>query len=346
MDRSYFSAGPPAARPRVCVLFPHLILGGGETAMMEVAEGRRERFDLAVCALARRAKTVELSAAPELLERFPGASFVREQGELAAALASADVVLWYGMAPLIPMTLESMERRPASVRVVHTSKEEEGVHFHARWRHAIDAVVCVSPAMARGIAGAVFIPNTCSPGRLAGPRRDFFPGSGRKTLGFLGRLFSFKNVDWLIAHAAELDCNLLIQGIDTGELTRAGLEEAARAAGVGERVRFLEPSPDAGTLLKSLDAVAIVSRQEGFPMVAVEAGMVGTPIVATRVGALPELFAEEILFIDFEGESGRPSVPSLRRALAAAGPAHGRVVQAKVGRLCARESVVERYAAL
>ena len=172
----------------LCVLFPHLILGGGETAMMAVAEGLRERFRLSVCALDRRRMTVERSARGELLERFGRSgnevSFVREPEELRAALAPVDAVLWYGMNPFTPSVLEAMPRRPISVRVVHTGKDEEGPLYHERWQHCIDAAVCVSPVMQRRIPGAVFIPNTASPDRLLGEKACFFENS-RKTVGFL-----------------------------------------------------------------------------------------------------------------------------------------------------------------
>jgi glycosyltransferase involved in cell wall biosynthesis len=328
--------------PRVCVLFPHLILGGGETAMMAVAEGLRADFALSACALARRPMTVERSARGELIDRFgEETAFVREADELAAALAPVDAVLWYGMNPFTPSVLEAMPRRPASIRVVHTEKDEEGPLYHQRWRHCIDAAVCVSPAMQRRIPGAVFIPNTAAPDRLAGERRSFFP-PGRKTLGFLGRLFAFKNVPWLIDHLDELGCNLLIQGIDTAELTRAGLEEQARRRGVAGRVRFLEPDREVGTLLRSVDALAVVSAFEGFPMVAVEAGLLGVPVVATRVGALPEVFPDEIAFVD--SADGAPVAASLRQALAAAGPDLGGRLREKVARLCDPRVVAGRYA--
>jgi glycosyltransferase involved in cell wall biosynthesis len=96
-----------------------------------------------------------------------------------------------------------------------------------------------------------------------------------------------------------------------------------------------------GTLLRSVDALVVPSRHEGFPMVVVEAGMLGVPVIATRVGALPELFAEEILF--FDDAEGEPDAASLRRALAETCPAWGERLHARVSRLCDRDAVVSRY---
>jgi glycosyltransferase involved in cell wall biosynthesis len=94
-------------------------------------------------------------------------------------------------------------------------------------------------------------------------------------------------------------------------------------------------------------------------MVVVEAGAVGTPVIATRVGALPELFADEILFVDFAdpadlaggavlagGADRVPAVESLREAIAAVGPAWGARLAARVARLCDPAVVAARYAAL
>ena len=309
--------------------------------MMEVADGLRRRFEVSVCALDRRRMTVERSARDDLIARFGDVAFVREPEELRAVLAPVDCVLWYGMNPFTPSVLESLPRRPASVRVVHTDKDEEGPLYHERWRHCIDGVVCVSPSVQRRIPGSVFIPNTASVQRLGGEGRLLFP-PGRKVLGFLGRLFSFKNVPWLIDNLEALGCDLLIQGIDTEELTRADLEERALRQEVTDRVRFLEPAREVGTLLRSIDALAVISQQEGFPMVVVEAGLLGVPVIATRVGALPEIFADEIAFVDTT--EGVPDIASMREAIARASPALGRRLREKVAHLCDPQVVVERYA--
>jgi glycosyltransferase involved in cell wall biosynthesis len=332
-------------KPRLCLVFPHVVLGGGETAMMEVAEGLREAVDLDVCALDQVATGGVATIREELVERFGRAAFLRERWELRPRLRAADVVLWYGVSNAVPATLAALSpdaHRPGSIRVVHTDRAVDGPGFARRWRRVIDALVCVSPAVARRIPGACFIPNTCSLARLAGPREKFFSEEpARKTLGWAGRLVPLKNVSWLIDHVEEIGCNLLLQALDTPLLTAAELMRRAEERGVGERVRFLPPGRDLGTLLRSVDALAVVSRHEGFPVVVVEAGSLSVPVISTRVGALPELFAGEILFCD--SAEGVPDAPSLRRALEAAGPAWGERLRAKVNILCDRDAIVARY---
>lgn len=333
------------AKLRLCLVFPHVVLGGGETAMMEVAEGLGDAFDLEVCAFDQRQLAGERTIRDELEARFPRVTLLRRRWQLRPILGAADVVLWYGVVSQVPRTLLALGERPASVRVVHTDRAVDGAGFHRRWRRAIDATVCVSPAVARRIPGAVFLPNACSRRHLQGPARSFFPAEGpRKTLGFLGRLVPLKNVGWLVENAGELGCNLLLQALDTELQTVAELERLAARRGLASRVRFLPPGRDVGTLLRSVDALVIASRHEGFPMVAIEAGALGVPVISTRVGALPELFADEILFVDLRG--GAPDLASLRAAVARVGPRWGERLRARVERLCARDAVVARYADL
>jgi len=334
--------------PRLCLVLPHVLLGGGETAMMEIAEGLRREVALEVCALDNAATGGAPTVREELVERFGPVTFVRERWQLRPRLAAADVVLWYGVVNSVPAALTALAAcgsRPGSIRVVHTERRADGPGFARRWRRVLDAVVCVSPAVARRIPGAVFIPNTCSLARLRGPRQELFApavgAAGRKTLGWAGRLVPLKNVAWLIESLEALDCNLALQALDSPLLTAAELARQAAARGLGGRVRFLPPRRDLGTLLRSVDALVVASQHEGFPMVVVEAGLLGVPVIATRVGALPELFAEEILFLDGAGEV--PDIASLRRALAAAGPAWGHRLRARVAALCAPEAVVGSY---
>jgi len=277
----------------------------------------------------------------ELVARFGAATFLRERWELRPRLRGADAVLWYGVSNAVPAALAAMAGRPGSIRVVHTDRAVDGPGFARRWRRVIDAIVCVSPAVARKIPGALFLPNTCSLANLRGPRWDAFPGSERRTLGWAGRLVPLKNVDWLIDHLEEIGCDLLLQALDTPLLTAAELRRRVEERGLSERVRFLSPGRDLGTLLRSVDALVVASRHEGFPMVVVEAGRLGVPVISTRVGALPELFGEEILFVD--SVEGVPEAVSLRQALAAAGPAWGEKLRVKVDRLCDRDSVVAAY---
>lgn len=340
-------AGPAGAAPRLAVVFPHVVLGGGETATIEVAAGLAGRFRLDVCAIDNRPPSPEPTLRRQLVERFGEVAFIRRPWQLRPRLAAADAVLWHGLLPTVPRLLAALgDGRPASVRAVHGERPIE-LAFHRRWRRAVDAVACVSPLLSRAIPGAVHVANPAAPARLAGPPRRLF-SSGRPTLGYLGRLLPEKNVDWLVDHLAELGIDLALQALDSELGTAAELARRAAARGVGDRVRFLPPGDDVGTLLRSVDALALLSRREAFPMAVVEAGWLGTPVVATRVGALPELFADAISFVD--DDDGVPRLGSARAAVAEAlSPAGGeraRRLAARVRELCDPARVSAAYAEL
>jgi glycosyltransferase involved in cell wall biosynthesis len=70
---------------------------------------------------------------------------------------------------------------------------------------------------------------------------------------------------------------------------RPALEEQARQRGLAGRVIFLGRRADVAQLLPLFDAFVLTSTSEGLPLTILEAMGVGIPVVATRVGGVPEL---------------------------------------------------------
>jgi glycosyltransferase involved in cell wall biosynthesis len=77
---------------------------------------------------------------------------------------------------------------------------------------------------------------------------------------------------------------------------RRALEEEARRLGMEERVEFLGQRRDVGRFLAALDLFVQPSLYEGFGLSLLEAMAAGLPVVASRVGGIPEI-------VD-DGESG------------------------------------------
>jgi glycosyltransferase involved in cell wall biosynthesis len=127
---------------------------------------------------------------------------------------------------------------------------------------------------------------------------------------FVGRLSVEKGVDTLIRAVAPLsgDTNVVIAG-DGAERRR--LEQIASE--LGAKVTFLGwvSKAELPALVRRAHVQVIPSRSEALPMVALEALASGTPVIASRVGGLPEMVVD--------GENGflfdKDDVDGLRKAL-------------------------------
>ncbi len=135
-------------------------------------------------------------------------------------------------------------------------------------------------------------------------------------IAFCGRLVANKGLDVVIEALKYLpDARLLVIG--DGPLRKAS-ESAVRAMGIGNRVTFLGWLP---TLEAVLDAVltartfVMPSLSEGGPRSALEAMACGMPVIATRVGIMPEVIEDGVsgLFTDGSARDIALKVGSLLR---------------------------------
>ncbi|MEK7121100.1 MAG: glycosyltransferase family 4 protein [Patescibacteria group bacterium] len=115
-------------------------------------------------------------------------------------------------------------------------------------------------------------------GRIIGTIANFYPTKG---LEYLIEAFYLLNTKYLI-----LDTVLLIIG--DGEL-RPELEKMIREKGLGKKVFLLGQIPDAYRFLPAFDVFVLPSVKEGFPWVLIEAMSAKLPVIATDVGAVPEI---------------------------------------------------------
>ena len=114
------------------------------------------------------------------------------------------------------------------------------------------------------------------------------------TLAFAGRLTAQKSLDVALASLVEVpEVALAILG-DGPELT--ALEACAAELGLGGRVRFLGAGTrdDVLRVFRAADAALVASSWENFPHTVVEALAVGTPVIATSVGGVPEIVEDGI----------------------------------------------------
>ena len=74
--------------------------------------------------------------------------------------------------------------------------------------------------------------------------------------------------------------------------SRAALEEESRRLGIGDRVVFLGFRRDVPMVLAALDLFVQPSIYEGFGLSLLEAMAAGLPVVASRVGGIPEVIED------------------------------------------------------
>jgi glycosyltransferase involved in cell wall biosynthesis len=106
-------------------------------------------------------------------------------------------------------------------------------------------------------------------------------------LGYVGRFSAEKQVERLIDAVAELPQNFkaLLVGWGAG---RAELWERANARIPG-RYSFVAASDYLGDYYRAMDAFCLLSSEEGYALVLLEAMLCGLPLVVTPVGSVPEI---------------------------------------------------------
>jgi L-malate glycosyltransferase len=162
-----------------------------------------------------------------------------------------------------------------------------------------DRITAVSQALkdatveSLGIARPIeVIPNFVDPDVFAPRRRrtHMLAPAGARVLMHASNFRPVKNVEMVVRIFAavheRMDARLVMVG-DGPEKPRA--EQLARALGVAKHVLFLGNQEVMEELLPLADVFLLPSSTESFGLVALEAMSAGVPVVASRVGGLPEL---------------------------------------------------------
>ena len=88
-----------------------------------------------------------------------------------------------------------------------------------------------------------------------------------------------------------------------------GAELAQQSRDHGAAVRFLGARGDVPALLAAADVVVVPSVWEGQPLIVQEILRAGRPLVASRVGGIPDLTGQESALLIPPGDPAAPSVP-------------------------------------
>ena len=223
--------------------------------------------------------------------------------------------------------------------------------MHARYlREAEGLPVSLVRIIENGIDLSAYAPVDAT--RRARAREELGLAAGDRVVSMVAAMRPEKAHEAVLAATHRLredglDIVVLLAG--DGE-RRASLEKASQNLGLGDRVRFLGIRADVARLLHASDVLVLPSQGvvETLPLAVIEAMAVGVPVVASRVGSLPELVTD--------GETGFLVPPADAVALAArlshifGNPAAVAEMASRGQRLVrgrfAIERTVERYGAL
>src|SRR5436190_4240439 len=263
-----------------------------------------------------------------------------------AAAAHADVLHTHGYRPDVIDSGVAPSVGAARVTTVHgfTGGSLKNRIFEAlqvRAFRRFEAVVAVSRPLrallaARGVGDERLhcIPNAWAPAGAAPLSRQ----EARSTLGipdsdtlvgWVGRLSAEKAPDVLLAalaHLRDVPCRVAFIG-DGRE--RDDLHALADRLGVSDRVSWCGAVQSAGRYFPAFDVFALTSRTEGTPIVLFEAMAVGVPIVATRVGGVPDVLSTQEAWL-VASEAPVEVAAALREVLGSATERRARTSAARV----------------
>jgi glycosyltransferase involved in cell wall biosynthesis len=182
------------------------------------------------------------------------------------------------------------------------------------------------------------IPSEASPVELCNIRP-----AGVPLIGVIGRLSPEKGVDVLIDAVSLLPPGSVSVFLAGDGPERSNLERQATALGVGSAIHFLGTVRDVASLYPQLDLVVLPSRSEGLPNVLLEALSADVPVIATAVGAVPEVLTDNAAGRVIPPDDARSMAEAITRTLA-----DGRSDSAKKSRAAAvdrfsLEKRVERH---
>ncbi len=160
------------------------------------------------------------------------------------------------------------------------------------WRHKVGIPRCEAAVIRNGLREDEYLP--------------VMPRTDARDLLFLGMLRDLKGPDVFLSAIAELERTYgrKLTAHVVGQAEEPNRYRAlATELGIAERVLFSEPMPTREAFA-SARAIVVPSRAESMPYVVLEAIAAGMPIVATRVGGIPEIFGPAAHQLVPSGDAG------------------------------------------
>jgi glycosyltransferase involved in cell wall biosynthesis len=284
-------------------LLPRLVAAGADVRLVCQSTPIAEMFaDLGIPAAVSPLRSKwDLAGLARMRPLLSGAEIVHTHdrrawllaGPLATALGARLVHTYHGVPELLaPLVGRNQPCHPIAAGL--RSKWLLGGHLRIEARLArLGTVVVPSQAMAHFLTGHGFPPRRLRvlQSRINPRRREPGPAHRPLAVGTAALLAPHKGIDVLLSACARLTVPARLHVYGDGEL-RGPLEAQARRLGVD--ATFHGWVGDLRDRLEDLDLFVLPSRGENLPISILEAMAAALPVVATRVGGVPELVVENV----------------------------------------------------
>jgi glycosyltransferase involved in cell wall biosynthesis len=307
-----------ADRPlRVMFVITAMHVGGAEMLLYNLVRRiERKQFAPELCCLKERGELGDLLAREILVHsRLLRHKFDlrvlsrltklmrRRRTDIVVTVGAGDKMFWGRLAARLAGV-------PVVVSCLHSTGWPDGITWlNHRLTPITDAFVAVAKPHARHLVETERLPAERVWAIPNGVDTDrYCPTSGdvelRRRLGIppsaplagiVAVLRPEKNHEMFLRVAAQVrqevpDAHFLVIGDGP---RRAELEALSAQLGLSQCVHFVGKRPDVPELLNLLDVFVLTSRMEANPVSILEALAVGKPVVATRVGSIPETVIDD-----------------------------------------------------
>ncbi len=305
-------------RCRICFVIPSLERGGTERQLVYLLRGLAEEHGLCVIctrevgALAREAagyaevQTLGLSNGwnPRLRHRVQQAFDAWRPDVVHSFMFGFDYQVNVAARKVgVPVVISSR-------RQLATWKKPRHIRLQKKANALVDGIVANSEAVAsfaseqedeprerfHVIRNAIDVQTFQAPANLERVAEKLSIPLDRKVVGLVANFSPVKDHDLFVRIAADLarrrdDVHFLLVG--EGPLRNA-IEERIGAAGLTDRFTLTAAQDDIADFYALLSVAVLCSKAEGSPNAVMEAMAAGRPVVAAKVGGIPELIEEGV----------------------------------------------------
>jgi len=183
-----------------------------------------------------------------------------------------------------------------------------------------------------------------TPGDANSIRNELNLSPNIKIVSYAGRLEEYKGLEILIKAfklllQTNIEAKLLIAGrsVVDGEGYEQHLKDLVAQLGIQDQVIFLGHISNTSVLYSSSDVVVVPSLWlEAFGLVVVESMICGTPVIASRIGGLPEILTGEFERFLFEPRNEKDLLRVLQQVI------HWRKKTPELAEQC-RNHIIQRF---